>query len=111
MCTAATLDLLELLLARIFPTGYIGTSGFIRYVTESPWPMKNIRLLFISLLLVTVTSAIAGTATYEAQPSLTPADENSHDLFSYDTTYMFSSDFNESKLVNVDSIDDNLRLD
>src|SRR5205807_1444313 len=56
--------------------------------------MKNIRLFFISLFLVAVSPAvIAGTPTYEAQPSPTPADENSHDLFEYEMDYTLNSNF------------------
>jgi hypothetical protein len=66
--------------------------------------MKNIRVFFISLLLSAAASAVAGTATFEAQPAPTPQDENSHDLFSYETTYTFQSDFKESKLGNGDSL-------
>jgi len=47
---------------------------------------------------------VAGPANFELQPSPTPADENSHDIFSYETTYTFQSDFNESKLGNGDSL-------
>ena len=66
--------------------------------------MKNIRVFFISLLLSAAASAVAGTATFEAQPAPTPQDENSHDLFSYETTYTFQSDFKESKLGDGDSL-------
>ena len=47
---------------------------------------------------------MAGPANIELQPSPTLADENSHDLFYYETTYTFSSDFKESKLGNGDSL-------
>jgi len=47
---------------------------------------------------------LAGPPTFEAQPSPTPSDENSHDLFSYETTYTFDSDFKESKLGDGDSL-------
>ena len=49
-------------------------------------------------------SAFGGPATLEPQPSLIPADENSHDLFYYETTYTFDSDFKESKLGHGDSL-------
>src|SRR5437899_8933515 len=45
-----------------------------------------------------VASAAAGPADVILQPSPSPADENSHDLFYYETTYTFDSDFKESKL-------------
>ena len=49
-------------------------------------------------------SAAAGPANVILQPSPVPADENSHDIFSYETTYTFSSDFKESKLGHGDSL-------
>src|SRR5881398_2236662 len=55
--------------------------------------MKNLRLFFISLLLIAVTPVIAGTATYEAQPSPTPADENHRELFDYELDYTGGSSF------------------
>jgi hypothetical protein len=55
--------------------------------------MKNIRLFFISLFLSAAASAFAGTATFEAQPSPTPADENHRDLFDYELDYTGTSSF------------------
>ena len=49
-------------------------------------------------------SAAAGPAEVILQPSPKPADENSHNLFNYETTYTFQSDFEESKLGHGDSI-------
>jgi len=49
-------------------------------------------------------SAAAGPADVILQPSPTPSDENSHNLFNYETTYTFQSDFEESKLGHGDSI-------
>ena len=49
-------------------------------------------------------SAAAGPANVILQPSPAPADENSHDLFYYETTYTFDSDFKESKLGHGDSL-------
>jgi len=66
--------------------------------------MKTIRRLFAFLFLASATSTLAGPSTFEPQPSPTPSDENSRDLFSYETTYTFSSDFNESKLGDGDSL-------
>ena len=60
--------------------------------------MKTFRNLAILFVCLGVGSAVAGTPTFVAQPSPSPADENSHDLFSYETTYTFDSDFTESKL-------------
>src|SRR6266508_5125795 len=51
-----------------------------------------------------VVSAAAGPAEVILQPSPKPADENSHNLFHYETTYTFQSDFEESKLGHGDSI-------
>jgi hypothetical protein len=73
--------------------------------------VRTIRKLFALLLLAGATSALAGTATFEAQPSPTPADENSHDIFSWETTYTFSSDFKESKLGHGDSLYDDFSYD
>jgi len=73
--------------------------------------MKRIRLFFISVFLAAGVSAIAGPPTYEAQPSPTPTDENSHDLFSWETTYTFDSDFEESKLGHGDSLYDDFSYD
>jgi len=79
--------------------------------------MKTIRKLSAFLLLASVMSAFGGPATLEPQPSLIPADgpaevilqpkpadENSHNLFNYETTYTFQSDFKESKLGHGDSL-------
>jgi hypothetical protein len=73
--------------------------------------MKTGRNLCSLLLLAAVTSAFAGTASFELQPSPTPADENSHDLFYYETTYTFQSDFKESKLGHGDSLYDDFSYD
>ena len=73
--------------------------------------MKIIPKLCAFLFLAGIASALAGTATFEAQPSPTPADENSHDLFSWETTYTFSSDFQESKLGDGDSLYDDFSYD
>ena len=66
--------------------------------------MRNIPKLCAFLFLAGIASALGGPATFEAQPSPTPSDENSRDLFSYETTYTFSSDFKESKLGDGDSL-------
>jgi hypothetical protein len=73
--------------------------------------MKTIRKLSAFLLLTGVMSAFGGPATFEPQPSLVPADENSHDLFNYETTYTFDSDFKESKLGHGDSLYDDFSYD
>jgi hypothetical protein len=66
--------------------------------------MSIISKLCVSVLLAGIASAVAGPATFEVQPSPTPSDENSRDLFSYETTYTFGSDFKESKLGDGDSL-------
>src|SRR6058998_502960 len=68
--------------------------------------MKNIRLFFISVFLSAVMQALAGTATFEAQPSPSPADENSHDLFDYEMDYTLNSNFydDHGKFGNGDSL-------
>src|SRR6266513_2600463 len=68
--------------------------------------MKNVRLFFVSLLLIAVTPVIAGTATYEAQPSPTPADENHRELFDYELDYTGNSSFfdDHGKFGNGDSL-------
>jgi Domain of unknown function (DUF6268) len=66
--------------------------------------MKIIWGFFASVFVACATSTLAGPPTFDAQPSPTPSDENSHDLFSYETTYTFGSDFQESKLGDGDSL-------
>jgi hypothetical protein len=66
--------------------------------------VKIVRKLVIVLIAVGAASAVAGPANLELQPSPAPADENSRDLFNYETTYTFDSDFKESKLGDGDSL-------
>jgi hypothetical protein len=79
--------------------------------------MKNVRKFVVALLFSAATSAVAGTAAYEVPPPavantaalevpppLSPAEETSHELFYYETTYTFRSDFKESKLGHLDSL-------
>jgi len=73
--------------------------------------MINVRLFFISLFLSAAVSAIAGTTTFEAQPGPTPEEENSRELFSYETTYTFRSDFKDSKFGDGDSLYDDFSYD
>jgi hypothetical protein len=61
---------------------------------------RNLAVLFA----FGAASAAAGPADVILQPSPTPSDENSHNLFNYETTYTFQSDFEESKLGHGDSI-------
>jgi hypothetical protein len=102
----------QIVLAKIIRFRYIAFTFFSRYVgIRSPEPVKTIRNFSAFLLLARITSAFAGAGTFEAQPSPTPADENSHDLFSWETTYTFSSDFKESKLGHGDSLYDDFTYD
>src|SRR5260370_18853630 len=55
--------------------------------------MKNIRLYIFRVFLSAAASAFAGPATFEAQPSPTPADENHRDLFDYELDYTGNSSF------------------
>src|SRR6266568_5924330 len=55
--------------------------------------MKNIRLFFMSVFLSAAASAFAGPATFEAQSSPTPADENHRELFDYELDYTGNSSF------------------
>jgi hypothetical protein len=73
--------------------------------------MKTIRGFFVFLFLASATSMLAGPSTFEPQPSPTPSDENSRDLFSWETTYTFESDFKESKLGHGDSLYDDFSYD
>jgi hypothetical protein len=61
---------------------------------------RNLAVLFV----LGAASVVAGPANIELQPSPTPADENSHNLLNYETTYTFQSDFEESKLGHGDSL-------
>src|SRR5437667_12853395 len=68
--------------------------------------MKKIRLFFISLFLGVAAPVIAGTPTYEVQPSPTPADENHRELFDYELDYTGNSSFydDHGKFGNGDSL-------
>ena len=72
---------------------------------------ENIAAFSTALWLSVTAVALAGTPTFEAQPSPTPADENHRDLFSWETTYTFDSDFKESKLGHGDSLYDDFTYD
>ncbi len=73
--------------------------------------MKKLPVSLASLFLSAAACATAGTATFEAQPGPTPEEENSRDLFSYETTYTVRSDFKESKLGRGDSLYDDFSYD
>jgi hypothetical protein len=75
--------------------------------------MKKIQVIINSLFLVIATSAFAGTSfELGAQPSPTPEDQNSHDLFATETTYTFNSDFRRApKLGDGESLYDDFSYD
>jgi len=68
--------------------------------------MRNIPKLCAFLFLAGVASALAGPATFEAQASPTPADENHRDLFDYEMDYTANSNFydDHGKFGNGDSL-------
>ena len=92
-------------LAKKIPLRYIALTLHIRYVgiRVALTTVKRVFKFSALLIVAGLTSAVAGT-TFEVQPSPTPANENSHDIFSYETTYTFQSDFKESKLGDGDSL-------
>lgn len=69
--------------------------------------MKTIRLLFPTLLLAAINSAVAGPIV-ETSPGPAPEERNSTELFEYETTYTFNSDFRDDhgKLGDGDSLYD-----
>lgn len=71
--------------------------------------MKRISLFLITLLLG-AGSAIAGTSA-EEQPQAAPPDENSHDLFSFESTYTFEGDFHDARLGQGSSLYDDFSYD
>jgi hypothetical protein len=73
-------------------------------------PVKVFRN-FAILFAFGVASAVAGPADIILQPSPTPADETHRNLFSYETTYTFDSDFKESKLGDGSSLYDDFSYD
>ena len=73
-------------------------------------PVKVFRNLTI-LLAFGVASAVAGPADVILQPSAPPADETHRNLFNYETTYTFESDFKESKLGDGNSLYDDFSYD
>jgi len=100
-------------LAKIFPVRYIALTSFIRYVGDriALTPVKTFRKLAVLVVSIGVASAVAGPAEVILQPSPTPADENHRNLFNYETTYTFDSDFEESKLGHGDSLYDDFSYD
>ncbi|HEU4771494.1 MAG TPA: hypothetical protein VFS68_04995, partial [Candidatus Udaeobacter sp.] len=59
--------------------------------------MKTFRN-FAILFAIGAATAVAGPADVVLQPSPPPADDTHRNLFNYETTYTFESDFKESKL-------------
>ena len=57
------------------------------------------------------TAALFAGTELEVQQAAKPAEENSHNLFNYETTYTFQSDFEESKLGHGDSLYDDFSYD
>jgi hypothetical protein len=103
----------ELLLAKISLCRYTNIASLIRYL-HAPVALtvkRNIAAFSTALWLSVTAAALAGTPTFEAQPSPSPGDENSHDLFSWETTYTFRSDFKDSKLGHGDSLYDDFSYD
>ena len=96
----------EIRLAKMVRFRYIAFTFLIRYVGSriALTIVKTFRNLATVLVLFGVASAVAGPTNVELQPPPTPADENSHDRFSYETTYTFESDFTEFKLGQGDSL-------
>ncbi|MBO0694975.1 MAG: hypothetical protein J2P56_02635 [Verrucomicrobia bacterium] len=68
--------------------------------------MKTIRRFLALIFLASVTSMFAGPPTFEAQPSPTPSDENSRNLFDYEMNYTGNSNFfdDHGKFGNGDSL-------
>src|SRR6476661_4360255 len=73
-------------------------------------PVKTFRN-FAILFAIGAASAMAGSADVILQPSPTPADETHRNLFNYETTYTFDSDFKESKLGDGSSLYDDFSYD
>jgi len=75
---------------------------------------KVLRIAVVFTLAILTTAGISGILAGtepELQPTATPEPENSHDLFGYETTYTFQSDFEESKLGHGDSLYDDFSYD
>jgi hypothetical protein len=73
-------------------------------------PVKTFRD-FAILFAIGAASAMAGPADVILQPSPTPAGETHRNLFNYETTYTFDSDFKESKLGDGNSLYDDFSYD
>jgi hypothetical protein len=76
-------------------------------------PLQPVKIFrnFAVLFAFGVASAVAGPAEVILQPSPTPADDNHRNLFNYETTYTFQSDFEESKLGHGSSLYDDFSYD
>jgi hypothetical protein len=68
-------------------------------------------IIALGVLAFAGTAVLFGGPEPEMQQAATPDRENSHDLFSYETTYTFESDFEESKLGHGDSLYDDFSYD
>ncbi len=67
--------------------------------------MKRIRLLFAIQLFVAFGVACADPEKIlQSSGTPQPEDENSHDLFYYETAYTLDTDYTESKLGHTDSL-------
>jgi Domain of unknown function (DUF6268) len=102
----------EIFLDKISFVRYIAFTFFVRYVgIRSPYDMRTTQKISVGIFLLAAISALAGAPTFEVQPSPDPTDGNSHNLFSYETTYTFDSDFEESKLGHGSSLYDDFSFD
>jgi hypothetical protein len=105
-------NLFQSLLAQILQLRYIDADPLLRMIDVcfANNTMKNLRLVLVTLFIGAAGSALAGTAA-EIQPSPTPEDENSHDIFSVESNYTLDSDFHQSHLGNGDSLYDDFSYD
>ncbi len=74
--------------------------------------MKTLQISFLCLFLGSIATAVAGPE-FQPQPAPSPADENSHDIFSSEALYTFRSDFRDDngKLGHGDSLYDDFSYD
>src|ERR1051326_2859578 len=77
---------------------------------QTPAAVKNVRLVLGILFFSAAVTARAGAGA-ELAPSPTPADENSHDLFSLQANYTLSSDFRDKNLGHGDSLYNDFSFD
>jgi hypothetical protein len=55
--------------------------------------MNRLRLALTALLLAAASTVLAGSSNVELQPAPSPPEQNSTEIFNYETTYTGSSDF------------------